>query len=272
VAVVLFSYALPSESASSTLLEQQEAFQKVILFFSCYTLLVAVLVWFALPRTSMPYKQRNQFDGVREVLKLRSVWLQTLIVICAYVGYKISDNFSLYARDVLRYDPVQAAGIGTLAIWMRPFVAILAGFLGDRYTISKIILWGFSFMFIGSLFFAFNLIQLTVFWMFVGSIITLSLGIYSVRGLYYAIMEEGKIPIMYTGTAVGIISVLGYTPDVFMGPLMGVLLDSNPGIRGHQHVFMVLTCFSLIGLLATLIFRRWNKSESGSFFDQANTL
>ncbi|MGB2172326.1 MAG: hypothetical protein ACPH03_07755, partial [Flavobacteriaceae bacterium] len=55
-------------------------------------------------------------------------------------------------------------------------------------------------------------------------------------------------------TAVGIISVVGYTPDIFMGPFMGYLLDNNPGIVGHQYVFALLATFALIGLIAAIVF------------------
>jgi hypothetical protein len=80
--------------------------------------------------------------------------------------------------------------------------------------------------------------------------------IFALRGLYFAIMREGKVPIAYTGSAVGLVSAIGYTPDVFMGPLMGYLLDGSPGPIGHQHVFWAVFGFALAGLLASLRFTR----------------
>ena len=41
------------------------------------------------------------------------------------------------------------------------------------------------------------------------------------RGLYLAIMGEAKIPLAVIGTVVGLPSVVGYLPDVFMALLMG---------------------------------------------------
>jgi hypothetical protein len=81
-------------------------------------------------------------------------------------------------------------------------------------------------------------------------------GIYALRGLYFAIMGEARIPLSYTGTAVGIVSTIGYTPDVFSGPLMGYLLDRSPGASGHYHWFGVVAAFALLGLLATLALRK----------------
>jgi sugar phosphate permease len=69
-------------------------------------------------------------------------------------------------------------------------------------------------------------------------------------------MEEGRVPFGDTGSAVGIVSVVGYTPDVFMGPLMGILLDRWPGQLGHQLVFAVLTLSAMVGLVASILFWR----------------
>ena len=69
-------------------------------------------------------------------------------------------------------------------------------------------------------------------------------------------MQEARIPLNVTGAAVGIASIIGYTPDVYMGLLMGTLLDNSPGATGHQHVFLLLAGFSTAGLMATVIFRK----------------
>ena len=88
------------------------------------------------------------------------------------------------------------------------------------------------------------------------------LGVFALRGLYFAIMGEADIPLAYTGSAVGLVSMLGYTPDIFMGPAMGVLLDGSPGETGHQHVFMLLAAFSLLGLGAAIIFRKITRASA----------
>jgi len=87
------------------------------------------------------------------------------------------------------------------------------------------------------------------------------------RSLYFALIQEARIPILYTGTAVGLISILGFTPDIFMGPWMGYLLDNNPGAEGHHKVFAVLALFALLGLAASLIFISRTKSGNGLLYE-----
>jgi hypothetical protein len=88
------------------------------------------------------------------------------------------------------------------------------------------------------------------------SILVVATGVYAARSLYFAVMQSGKIPLIYTGTAVGLISLVGYTPDIFAGPTMGYLLENSPGLVGHQHVFWMLAIFSLIGGIAAWYYFR----------------
>ena len=84
----------------------------------------------------------------------------------------------------------------------------------------------------------------------------MALGVYSTRALYFATLEEAKIPLALTGTVVGFISIVGYTPDIFAGPLIGYLLDSSPGELGHQHVFASMAIFSFIGLITSVFLHK----------------
>ena len=194
--------------------------------------------------------------GIRSVIKKRSIWLQGIIVLCAYVGYKTTDDFSLYASDVLGYNDVEAAQIATISFWVRPFAALAAGWLGDKLRFSSIVNTCFMIIILGSVILSSGVIKpnMPLFIMLV--IATTSVGIYGLRGVYFALFQESKIPLLYTGSAAGIVSLIGYTPDVFMGPLMGYVLDSSPGVLGHQHLFGVLVVFGVIGLIASILFQK----------------
>ena len=53
-----------------------------------------------------------------------------------------------------------------------------------------------------------------------------------------------------TGTAVGVVSAIGFTPDFFMPILGGMLLDSHPGVLGYRYYFGVIAIMSICGVLA----------------------
>lgn len=179
----------------------------------------------------------------------------------AYVGYKLTDIYSLYASDVMLYDQIQAAEVGALQLYLRPIVCVIIGFLADKTSGTSWIIIGFVIMLLGAVIFASGIVQSNMDAVFFISLIIIAVGTYAARALYFAVFQEGKIPLAHMGTAVGIISVVGYTPDVFASPIMGYLLDTYPGITGHQYVFSMLVVFSILGLLASIRFAKLVKTR-----------
>ena len=191
-----------------------------------------------------------------------AVWLQAAIILCAYIGFKATDDFSLYANQVIGLNEVNAARAGVLSLWIRPVAAIGAGYLADRIGASRMTTISFALLAAGSVLLACGVIGVGMIWMFLLTVIFSSMAIFALRGLYFAIMQEGRVPMAYTGSAVGFVSLIGYTPDVFMGPLMGYLLDQSPGATGHHHVFWVVSSFALVGLVASFLFARITRAVS----------
>jgi sugar phosphate permease len=79
---------------------------------------------------------------------------------------------------------------------------------------------------------------------------------FGLRGIYFALLEEGAVPAVATGTAVGIVSVVGYSPDVFFGVLAGWIIDGYPGWPGYQYFSFVMVGFAAMGLVASIFFTR----------------
>jgi membrane protein DedA with SNARE-associated domain len=59
-----------------------------------------------------------------------------------------------------------------------------------------------------------------------------------------------------TGTLVGIISLVGFTADIFMLLFLGYMLGENPTLTDYQHLFTTFTIIPIVGLLAALGFRK----------------
>ena len=260
IGVFIYSLFLETDIQAANILDRQNAFKYVIIFSSLVVALSGVLVYVYL--NIKPDEEQgissssHKLKDILKVLKLESVWLLMLIILCAYFGYKVTDIYSLYASEIMKYNEIEAANIGSLQLYLRPISCVLFGFLADR---SKSILWitiGFLIMLLGSVLFASGIIKSHLNLLFFLSLIILAVGTYAIRALYFAVMQEGKISLALTGTAVGIISLTGYTPDIFAGPLMGYYLDRFPGLVGHQYVFIYLVGFSVVGLICALRFAR----------------
>ncbi len=260
IGVFVFSIFLRDDVSAATLEERQIAFRYVVLFASFMVASIGMLVFYFMENPQDEEepigKQIHTLANIKSVIKLPSVWLLMIIVLSAYVGYKLTDIFSLYAKEVMLYDEVEAAQLGTFQLYLRPIVCIAIGLLADKSRASIWLITGFGIMLIGAFVFALGIISPSTNGWFILSVIIAATGTYAVRTLYFAAMQEGQIPLAVTGTAVGVISVVGYTPDIFVGPIMGYLLDSSPGALGHQHVFMMLMVFAIVGLLAAIGFRK----------------
>lgn len=268
VGVFIFSLFITVDLNAVTLVEQQEAFRYVILFTSLMVTVVGILVLLFM-KTKQPLaapkeerSQRTTLANYREVIKIPSVWLLMIIILCAYVGYKLTDIYSLYANEVMLYDEIKSAQVGTFLLYIRPIVCVLIGLLADRSRASLWMIIGFLTMMLGGIFFSTGIIDAQMHSLFFLSLIVTATGVYAIRTLYFASMQEGHIPLAVTGTAVGVISVVGYTPDIFVGPVMGYLLDNSPGETGHQHVFIMLSIFAAVGFIAALVFHRINSKKT----------
>ena len=73
-----------------------------------------------------------------------------IIIMSAYVGYKTTDIYSLYASDVMFFDQINASKVGSLQLYLRPIVCVLIGLLADRTNSSSWIIIGFITMLFGA--------------------------------------------------------------------------------------------------------------------------
>lgn len=258
--VVIFSFFISENVDSASQGERQKAFRYVIYCAAFIISIIGILTWFFMKSGEDEKEillERISMNQITTVIKLPAVQLLMVIILCAYVGYKITDIISQYANEVMLYNEVESAQVGTFLQFLRPTTGIVLGLLVDRFRISLVLVISFVACVIGGVLFASGCIAPSTTVLFFLSVVTIAIGIYAARALYFAVMQEGKIPIVLTGTAVGLISVIGYTPDIFAGPAYGYLLDANRGEElGHQNVFWMLTAFSVVGGIAAAFYYR----------------
>jgi len=266
VAVMMFSLAFPEGYSNASLEEKQNALRTIIYGYTGVTVLAGVFVWFVLtdgqPTGEEPETIEWEPDKeslrthIGHVLRIPAVWLQAIIIICAYVAYKGFDNYSLFAVQAYGLDEVEAASVVAIGSWMRPLAALGAGLLGDRFNISRMTMIAFILLLCSDLFFAVSTPIMGAYWILLSNIAIGAAAFFGLRGLYFALFEEAKVPAVLTGTAVGFVSLVGYTPDIFVSYVAGVMIDSSPGIEGHQHFFWFLSTFALIGVITSFALMR----------------
>ncbi|RNC89720.1 MAG: MFS transporter [Allomuricauda sp.] len=256
--VVIFSFFLSEAADTASLEDRKIAFTYVIYTASVIIIIVGFLVWLFMKTDQNEQHivlDKISFQDLGKVLRLPSVWLLMVIILCGYVGYKITDIISQYAEEVMLYNQVNSAKVGTLLQFLRPAVGIAFGLIADKLKITWLLFISFVLTLLGGLLFASGIIAPTTTLLFFMSVVVIAAGVYACRALYFGVMQVGKIPLTLTGTAVGLISLIGYTPDIFAGPAYGMLLDAHPGQEiGHQNVFWMLSAFALVGTVAAFVY------------------
>jgi len=238
------------------------ALSEVILLLALFTLLLAVLVWTTMKddmeqgENVQKHRLTLNVAGIIEVLKLPMVWFIAIIIMTAYVGLWGAIFFAPYATEVFELGAVLGGAVGTGKLWVAFFAAIAAGYFADKIGCAKAVLGFFVLMTSG--FLVFGLVPgaptLVPFLLF--NVILIAVAVYALRGIYFSLLEQGGIPMAVTGIATGIVSVIGYSPDIFMPIIGGMILDANPGAGGYQTLFLVVTAFCFVGLIAAYVVYR----------------
>ncbi len=265
VLVAVLAFHMPEDATLATDEERRRGFQGVILGYSLVAFGTGVLTWFLIPApTEAPVRRRNPFPNMAAVIRLPVVWAQAAIIICAYCTYKAVDYYSLYLVQVMGLDEVQAARLASWGAYIRPVGAIVAGIVADRFNAAGSI--GVTFGLLAATYLALSMLlpdnagQAVIY-------ANLAIGLFAVfalRGIYFALLQETRTPRHITGAAVGLVSVVGYTPEIFFAPIAGRILDADPGAGGFQDLFALLAAIMIVGIsiVGWLTWLKRNNSET----------
>ena len=260
--VAVLALYLPADATLATDAERRAGFQAVILGYSLITLLTGVLTWFLVPPPADDKPQRrNPFPNMALVIRRPVIWAQAAIVICAYCTYKATDYYSLYFVQVMGMDEVQGARLASWGAYLRPVGAIVAGIIADRFNAANSI--GVAFGVLAFTFFMLSMLLPDTAG-HVSIYVNLGIGLFAVfalRGIYFALLQETRTPSHITGAAVGLISVVGFTPEVFFAPVAGRILDASPGAGGFQNLFALLAAVMVVGIVIVIWLLRLKRSD-----------
>ena len=256
----ILTFFFPEKGIEITFENKVETLQFIIGSITFIVFLVALLVWTVLPKEEVKFESNKEFQfNFKEafsLMKQSKVIFHSLIIFCAYCSYKLTGVYGTYAKDVWNYSLEEATYFAVSIQYIRPLAAISIGWVADKFIPSKLIVPCFSVLIIASILLGFGFFSNQPIFLSFTIFIFMAFGTYSLRGLYFAIIEETKTPIQLTGTLVGIISVVGFTPDIFMSLFNGYMLGENPTIIEYQNLFTTFTIIPIVGLLAALGFRK----------------
>jgi nitrate/nitrite transporter NarK len=256
VLLAVFAWLGSSDAALST----------VIICCSIINILVGIAAWFILkepdddtdPESGQP-KRTIGWKHIRIVLKMPIVWLTAMVIMGANTAYWGTYTFTTYASEIFLMSVVAAGALSVGRMWVKPFAAIVSGFIADRIGISRAVFYCMLLTTVSFVLFAFTPGNPAVLPLVLVNVAIAALGIFAVRGIYFALLDEGGVPTAMTGTAAGVASGIGFLPEVYMPLLNGIVLDTYPGLAGYRLLFGFVSIIAAIGFLAALLMIRMNR-------------
>lgn len=189
-----------------------------------------------------------------QVFKLPKMYLCCAIVFCSYGFFSSQSFLTPYFTSVLG---AAVTFSGILAIFRSYGLKILGGPIGgviadklhspSKLAIGCYILMALSVIYIANASGGSNLITIL-------TVLTLVLATicFMARGTMWATIDEAGIPPEISGTAISIVSIIGFNiPDTFLPPLLGSWLDKY-GNQGYQYIFRFLIGLCAVGVIAAL--------------------
>lgn len=196
------------------------------------------------------------FKGMIKVLFIPRVWVLIAIVFTAYSVYGLIGYINTFAIKYYGLSAASGATLGGVRYLVQGIGGILGGFLADKmHSRIKVIAIGavlLAISFAVYIVLPSNAIYLNA------VIINFMLGlffIYAVRSQYFAVIDDAGIPVNLTGRVSGIVSCLGYTPDLFMYTLVGSWMD-NYGRAGFDMTWAYAVVCAILCVFFSFILSR----------------
>lgn len=242
----------------------------IITFYSVCPIICAILFMFILKEPEkVESKKSAKFSAkdIIQVMKMPAVWMVVVITFTSYVFNMSFYYFTPYATNVMGTSALFAAILTVLAQYCRPVASTGGGFLADRFGKSQIMLIGFIAMALGTgiMILVPNFSGQLQTIIMIAVCVVIYFAMYSNFGIYFSLLTEGGIPLEVSGVAIGIVSTLGYLPEVICPLAAGHTLDAYEGVQGYYLYFGGMVVLAIVGAVFCLI---WTKTYGKNYKKQ----
>lgn len=200
-------------------------------------------------------EDKFKFADVGKVLKNPVVWVASFVIFCGDGIYTSVSYFNPYLTEVIGITPSDSSLISVFRQGLL-LLAPVGGILADK-VFKSTCKWLTTAFGIVALLFASVMFIPSSMNPTMASIYTLvpSAVAMMLYGVIFSVMSEAGIPRALTGTAIGIASIIGYTPDSLYSLIFGGMLDKFGG-QGYNYIFTFLIVSCVIGAVLAQFVRK----------------
>ncbi len=239
-----------------------------IVFYSVLTIAMGILAWLTVKDGKMEKSDKVTFHGIGELLRMPAVWLIGMVTFCNYVFTQLLYYFTPYMTEILGVSVVLAATIAASKRWFSLFGNVGGGFITDKVGTGRMLLISFLVMSVGTVIMLLLPANSASAIPFVVLFVIIYI-FYNVNyAMTWAMMDEGAIPERLSGSAAGLISTIGYLPEIFCSVLAGVLLERSPGVNGYRQIFGFMVAMLLLGAVLVCIWIRYIRKRKNNGTDK----
>jgi predicted MFS family arabinose efflux permease len=237
-------------------------FKGAIVFFAGLAIALGIFSYFAIEDDEISKvaksSERNKiaFEGMMKAFKNIGIWIVAFNIFSVYTVYIGIRYFVPFLEDIYSIPIALASAYGIINGYVLKMVGgPIGGYIADKVTKSAAKFIRIM-LIITFIFLSINILlphgKISVYIAFVISI-SIASSIFCMRAVYFASMEEVKVPREITGSAMALGSFIGYLPGAFMATIYGTILDSNPGLTGYKLVFTTMAVLCLLGVFVSSI-------------------
>jgi sugar phosphate permease len=195
---------------------------------------------------------------IGRLARIPELWLLAVVMMIGQMLFWVTYSISAFLQVNLGLTALAAGSVVLTKLWMRPIGGITIGFLGDMYS-KELLLAGLlalaatSLIAICFLPLAGNMVAI------VGIVLVIGYLTYAIKGLYWALLDHCPVPRHIIGLAIGLVSFIGYLPDVLLPLYDGFLSRNYPRAQSFQIYFTSVALCGYLGAVLCVVF--WRRSQ-----------
>ncbi|MBC2173676.1 MFS transporter [Listeria booriae] len=226
----------------------------VMITYGVFYIVFGILCWFVVPeetkqaRASIPKAEKVTAKDIVTVLKKRTTWYCSLIIMGVYTIFAVLSYTTSYLIDIFAMPVVMATFIGMIRNQVFRTISGPVGAIVSAKTRlkspTKIIFIGGIVTFAGLICLIVIPASKDIIFVMIGLVLLLAFFNYVSRGMYFATIGEAGTPSKTMGTTIGVASLIGFLPDVFIYPLIGSWQDTLEATQAYRNMW-------ILGLVAT---------------------
>lgn len=209
-------------------------------------------------------KNKLALDGVIQAIKMPEIWVVSLTIASIYSVYCGLTYFIPFLKDIYGMPVTLVGAYGIINQYGLKMVGgPVGGMLVDKKfkSATKFLRAALVVALVAMI--GFIMLPHESMNVYAGMICTLGFGaiIFSMRAVFFAPVDEIKVPRNISGAAMSIACILGYCPQMFAFTLYGSMLDKYPGLAGYKMVFTTMAGFAVVGIVITTLLLKMIKRK-----------